>query len=267
MGTTMRSREENTLQEIYSEDVLHHRTWLGNFGEERLKRWKALLKKDEEAAICEAITRGFLSENNLDIEPYEDESEGGPDFLCRRNGNHFYVEATCMLRDKVTEKTNLSEEMKASYYCRLTWPILRKTVNKTPRCSGVDAPCVVAVGTFHGPAGALCFSENAVEDLLTGTPKLSLNINVERGEAVGGPHQSTELENSAFIKEENGQIVAVRKTISALILCPLAWDRMKAVGVLHPEPNHPFDPSLLPKVKFCKLAEGWKGGQFSVEWL
>ena len=258
---------ESTLQEEYVEDVLHHQTWLGHFGKEPSQRWEALLRKNEEAAICEAITRGFLSENNLNIEPYKDEFDGGPDFLCRRNGDHFYVEATCMLRNKVTEKTKLSEDMKAGYYNLLTWPILKKTVHKTPQCGGVDAPCVVAVGTFHKSACGHCFREYAAKELLTGTPKLSLDTNLECGEAVGDPYQSTGLENSVFIKSENGQVVAVRKTISALILCPLAFDPMKVVGVLHPEPNHPFDTGLLPSVKFCKLAEGWKDGQFSVEWL
>ena len=92
------------LKSIYSGLIEEHRSWLKPFGWQSLNKWENLLKPQLEPAICEAVARRLLSEHKVDVEPYEDISKGGPDFLCTKNDKHFYVEVTCITKETATKK-------------------------------------------------------------------------------------------------------------------------------------------------------------------
>ena len=97
-----------------------------------------------------------------------------------------------------------------------------------------------------------------------------MNIDVSRGEAVGGPYQSTELQDSVYIRTDKTSVTPIeeaRRTISGVLLCPFGSLPLEVVGMLHPDPNHPFDRTLLPEIKFCRLAEGYQTGRLTVEWI
>jgi len=262
----------NELESMYSKEVANHRDWLRAFGKQRLEKWQKLLGIDPEAAICEASTRLFLSEQSVSVQPYEDLSGGGPDFLCCRNDMTFYVEVTCVTKEKVTAKSRLNDQpMGATYYELLTDVFLGELCNKVPQCSNLDAPCIVAIGTLHRQGAAKCFGKHAVEDLLTGTPRITMRFDPERGRGVGEPYESTNLEDSAFIrfdKTSRGQVECARNPISAVFLCAFGYCSAKVVGALHPNPNRNFDRNLLPYIEFGRLAEGYREtGQFKVEWI
>jgi hypothetical protein len=216
-----------------------------------------------------------LSEHKVKVEPYEDLSSGGPDFRCTKGNKCFYVEVTGISKDTATEKTGLSDEPpKPSRVQRFGLPTQRifyEICNKASQCTDLDEPCIVAICTLHFQAGALCFGKLEVEHLLTGTPQITLKIDPEQGRAIGDTYQSTELRDSAFIrihKSFGSQVEFARNPISAVLLCGFGCRPPDIVGALHPNPNHQFDRTLLPNIKFGRLGEGWQQtGQLRVEWI
>ncbi len=260
------------LEKTYSETINEHKIWLEHFSEQYLKRWGTLHKNNSEAAICEASVRKILSGYVDAVEPSEDLSSGGPDFLCTQKGKHFYVETKCITTRVATDKTGLEDKPqgKASGYYLLTDKILEIACKKTPQCSNLDSPCLLAIGTFHRQVGALCFNSHAAEQLLTGTPYITSIIDTQTGKMVKEPYQETNLQNSVPIrydKDSPEKIEYARKTISAILLCSLGYDRSHVIGIMHPNPNHNFDRRLLPNIKFCRLSEGYESGPLIVEWI
>jgi len=259
------------LKGSYSKLIDKHRIWIGVFGKQRLSRWEDLLNANPEAAICEAATRELLSGYGINIKPHEDVSFGGPDFLCVKNNNLVYVEVTCITKEKITRKTTLDDSPRgAAYYRLLTKTFLEELRNKVPQCSNLDAPCIVAIGTLHRQAGYKCFGKHAAEDLLTGTPLISMKFDHKKARGIGDIYQSTDLRDSAFIRFDKtltGQIECARNPISAVLLCAFGYSPIKVVGVLHPNPNYKFDRSLLPDTEFCRLVKGYETDLLRVEWM
>ena len=204
--------------------------------------------------------------------PNEDPSMGGPDYLCHAKNQEFYIEVTCVTADKVTAKSGLSDAPKgACYYAFLTNALRGELSNKVAQCSRLNCPCLVAITTLHLQGGVLCFGERGVEDLLTGTSKVSMKYNMVLGRAVGDPYESTSLEDSAFIrfaKGSSGKVEFARDPISGVLLCAFGYATREVVGALHPNPNHHFDRTLLPNVRFAKLADGsLDTGKLEVAWV
>jgi len=71
------------------------------------------------------------------------------DYLCIRNGQYFYVETTCVTMKVATKKTGLTDMLqhKACCYRLLTKKIFAEVCNKTPQCSNLGAPCLIAICT------------------------------------------------------------------------------------------------------------------------
>jgi hypothetical protein len=272
----MSENQDNTnlsseLLETYSDQLGQHGSWLAKFGMQYVKKWEDLLKKNNaEAAICEALTEIFLLGKGIEVIP-NDIGNGGPDFLCRKNNKQFYVEATCITIDAATRETNLPNcpQSKIIYYDTLTKKILSELCNKASQCSNLGCPCIVAIGTIHCRAGYSCFAKNNAMDILTGTPKITMDVDTKLGRLIGPAIQTTQLEDSAFVrcgKNDKGQMEYARNPISAVLLCPFSQVDPNVIGLLHPNPNYSFEPCLLPEVPFGSLTEEHKEGLFSVEW-
>lgn len=258
----------------YSDLIIEHRTWLKPFGKRRMKKWEDLLKSNPEGAICEAATRKLLSDHGVVVEPYEDPSSGGPDFLCIKNENRFYVETTCLTKDAIAKATGLNKiprpGLHGGPFKPATERIFYEMCNKTPQLRNLDGPCILALGTLHVVAGHICFSKTLASHILTGTPKISVQIDPEQGRAIGDLHQTTDLKDSGFVrpnKKSTNSIEDARRTISAVLLCSFGTIPPRVIGLLHPNPKHSFDRILLPKIEFYRLAEGYQAGQFEVEWI
>ena len=270
----MKFDKQDSLTDVYAGVIAEHRGWLQRFGEQRLKKWEDLLQSCSEAAICEAETRKLFSDHGFTVEPYEDLSTGGPDFLCSKNSKKFYVEITCITIDVATKKTTLpflcSQNSNAQYRGSLTDHIFGELCRKTSQCSGLEFPCVVAIATLHPEAGRSCFDKYACEEILKGTSKVAVDTNLQKERSVGNPYQITNLQNSAFVrftKKDDGTTECARNSISAILLCPFGRYSLKVNGLLHPNPNYPFDRSLLSDIEFAKLADGYQNGSMKVEWL
>ena len=173
------------LTDLYKDIIESHKSWLRGFSQERYDKWQDSLSADPEAAICEACVRDILSKYVDEIEPNEDLSHGGPDFLCKQSNDCFYIEVTCITIESATKATELPHPVtvfsEASYYKHLTDRIRGELVNKTRQCSGLDHPCVLAIGTLHSKAGPLCMDKHAAEDVLTGTSFVTAGVDTRTG--------------------------------------------------------------------------------------
>lgn len=253
--------------EQYANEIAGHRKWLRSFDGRYTIKWERLLKADPEAAICEAATSELLRNQGVTVEPNEHMSLGGPDYVCRCDNYNFYVEATCM--EKAGDKSGLTHGSVYTF-SSLTKPILDEIRNKTRQCSSLDAPCVLAIGTLDDVAGHICFSKIFAGHILTGTPKISPGTDAEQRPTTDDLHWTTDLEDSGFVRpnrKTTNSIEEARRTVSAVLLCSFGTTPLRAIGLLHPNPNHNFDRTLLPKIDFCRLAEGYQTGQFKVEWI
>lgn len=262
------------LTDLFKDVIKSHVVWLESFSHEHTEKWNALLSSNPEAAICEACVRDNLARHVDEIQPNEDLSHGGPDFLCKLGKKYFYVEVTCITIDSAIQASELPHPMpkhpEASGYRHMTDKIRGELVNKTPQCSGLDHPCVLAIGTLHSQAGPLCMDEHAAEEVLTGTTYITAKINTRSGRMVGEPYDAADLRDASFIrpaKTEPTSIEEARKTISAVLLYSLWYDPCHVIGLLHPKPNKPFPRELLSAIKFGKLKNGYDEGIIEVEWI
>ncbi len=251
------------LLQTYSSHLNSHKEWLAPFGELYVKKWEDLLKNNAEAAICEALTEIFLLGKGIEVIP-NDIGNGGPDFLCRKNDKQFYVEVTCIPIEVATRKTKSNHSLEGGgWHDLLTKKICYELRQKTPQCSGLQYPCVVAIGTLHCRASWSFFGKKEATFILTGTPKMTWD------REMWPPEQTTQLEDSAFVrcsKNEKGKMEYARNPISTVLLCPFGQDNPRVIGLLHPNPNHIFSPSFLPNVPFGSLTNEHTEGLFSVEW-
>jgi hypothetical protein len=262
---------------FFDQIVGSHREWLRSFDEVNLVNWDNLFTKDNsEAALCEASTRQLLQELDVNIEPYPlGGNDRNPDFKCQKDDKLFYVDATCVMKDTATKRSQLDDvpqRQKASYYSLLTETYFRKADKKETQFKNLNTPCMVAIGTFHFRAGALCFDKKSAEEILTGKSGVTIQINKATGKAVGEPYNSTSLESAPFLKArkiicDEPLIQLKRQTISAVLLCPFGIQKGKYLGILHPKPYHEFERDLLPDIEFCRLKTGWEEGHLTTEWI
>ncbi len=77
----------------------------------------------------------------------------------------------------------------------------------------------------------------AAEWLMTSQPKLSVPV----GSPLTAVREVTDLSKSAFLASRDGRVIAVRQSISAVLLMAIWEHELHVVGMLHPEPAVVFD--------------------------
>jgi hypothetical protein len=253
--------------------IAAHRSWLSAFDPQYQRNWDKLLNADPEAAMCEADVRELFEENGNRVEPNEDLTGAhlSPDFRCTQGDSRFFVEVTCISIEKATGVTNLehipsSED--ASCFSPLNDAIFSASKAKTRQCSGLGHPALLAVGTFHFQASCICFDQMHLEMLLTGKTMIAHNINTSTGTPIGDWYEATRLRSATFLRPDTtSRMSHARNPISGILLCRFGCNRPKVRGVLHPDPVHAFDRSLLSKIEFCRLRPGYRSGQLGTEWI
>ena len=252
--------------------VRRHTEWLKPFDKRHTKLWNRLLEDDPQAAMCEAEFVRVLQDNGVIVEPNADldNSRPAPDFRCSKNGERFYVEVTCMHIDRVTEETclpHLPVPGVAAYYRRLTASLFEEVRQKTPQCARLDAPALVAIGTFHLQASHRCVNRELLKDLLTGDTRITQQINIRDEISIGDPYLSTKLESAAFFRPADGpDLDHARCPVSGILVAGFGGYQ-NILGLLHPNPVRPFNRELLPRIEFGRVTIDDAGRKLSVQWV
>lgn len=244
-----------------------HRQWLDAFDSRHAKAWEDLLNSEPEGAMCEAMYCALLRDYGVCVEPNADLDGGkrAPDFLCRKDDRKFYVEVTCIRIDTATKHSLLPEvpANEARHYHPLNDAIHAEVVNKTRQCANLDAPCLLAIGTFHYGASVSCIRKTFMEWLLIGKSSIGWYLDPRRGVCVGDPFQVTNAEKASFFKPG---FEPARKPISALIVAGFGDPEGLVYGVIHPYAVREFDPTLLDQILFCRLKRDMHIGSIATEW-
>jgi hypothetical protein len=259
--------------------IENQKAWLGHFGAQYLRMWEQLLRADEEAALCEAMVREIIESEAVRVEPNADLTgkTRQPDFRCVKNSSQFYVEVTCVHKTTLTDKTGLPPPdshgpVRTPPLIPVRWQGFLEAVfsecrGKTRQCANLEAPCLVAVGTFHAPAAMTFVAKRfVVEQLLTGETKMGWEIDVRSGQT-SETYPVTDLWPAAFVKPDQQVVTGARCPISGMLVCGFGVASKPVYGLLHPEPVRPFDRTLLPRIEFCRLKPGYRQGSLETEWI
>jgi hypothetical protein len=155
------------------------------------RAWGHRFNADPEAAMCEASYWAVLTDCGVTVEPNADltGSRRAPDFVCWSGNQKFFVEVTCIHIETATEHTRLPhvppKGNSGGPWRNLNDKIFGKVHAKTTQCADLDAPCVLALGTFHFMASKLCIEIDSMESLLTGQGEFAWDVDPSTGDAVG----------------------------------------------------------------------------------
>ena len=249
-----------------------HQNWLSSFDPRYARNWERLFANDPEAAMCEAAFRRVLEHNGNRVSPNEhlDGQGRAPDFRCEQDTAQFYVEVTCLNVAQVTKRTALQDKPgQAGHYRLLNDMIFEACSAKVPQCANLDAPALLAIGTWHFSSSVVHVDKHQLGMLLTGQLGMAWSFDAETGSVVGEPEQVTQLWSSAFVQPGPGDslLKLIRLPLSGLLVGGLDPLHPRLLGILHPQPNRPFRPELLPEVEFGRLAPGYAVGEFGVQWI
>ncbi len=253
-----------------------HERWLSSFGPQHLANWSKGRNGNAEAALCEAAVRRFLQDQGVDVQPNEDvagSAPGGgaeqrPDFLCSRAGLAFNVEVSCISIATATAETGLEHlpQGKPGNHGHLNGIISNKCSKKTKQCAAGSLPTLLALGTFHLSASALCIREHIADMLLTGETHPTWNLVASTCQPVGEAYLTTSLRAAPFLRPTGPSIREARTSLSGLLLCGFGYHPPNVLGLLHPQADRPFDRRLLPCVQFGEVVVEHETGKLRTFW-
>ena len=220
---------------------------------------------DPNAANAEAVVFSWLRWHGLSPTPSDTPGLGGPDFLCSPMwAAPFLIEVTSLKPDAVSERSGWPDELndRAHSFAMITPNLWSKTRNKASQLGGHEIARVLAICLTHIGAGVL-LGTLAAEWLMTSQPKLSVPI----GDPITATREVTDLRKSAFLAIRDGGIIAVRESISAVLLIAIWENQLHAVGMLHPEPAVAFDYHSLIELPFLRLDWPVMDGVLKTEWV
>ena len=221
-------------------------------------------------AKAEAVAFYFFCSNVDDILIEEDSVKGGADFRCKIQKSEFVAEVTSLDAESVTKASGLKNEIpETGSVGSFSWitHLLRSTAStKTSQMSGYCCPRILVMTSDHVDAINLLSSKIAAEFLLTSDTCISIPhpLDIPRP----GIGLETNLADSVFFRERNGEFESCRRSISAILLCGVLRNTMHVIGVLHPDPVHKFPTQFLPSIPFVRLKK-WppENNRIETEWV
>jgi hypothetical protein len=182
--------------------------------------------------------------------------------------DRFVVEATSLSPDAVTERSHIPnkapEGIGGGAIGLLTQNICNKAKDKNKQLKGYPMPRVLSIVTSHFGAAVLFSASTAIWALIS-----EPHWRHEIGSDAADPTDYTDLGKSVFIRlGPEGNIVACRKNISAILLVAVYADSSEVYGILHPEPEYPLNIAFLPSLPFVRITQ-WPvvNDKILVEWV
>ena len=257
--------------EHWRELVEEHRAWLSKFAAPYGSKWEKSFRADRQSAMNEASVRRLLQSQRIFVEPYEGltNERRSPDFRCVAASGHFYVEAACVLESTATRRTKI-DQRESGFRPFDTRGMNKKIVSicnkKARQCANLDAPALVAIGTFHFSAGVITLEKPLLNSLLVPT-KIGWTIDPRTGCQVGDSYLTTDLEGTPFDQRISaGHVNAIRKPISGLLLCNVSTSPIQCRGILNPNAVRAFDPTMLPRIEFGSREFDGRSKAFRIAW-
>lgn len=229
--------------------IRYYESSLMSRNEHLARAFRAREKNMPGTAFAEAVGFSLLGNVVDRVELYENSSTGGPDFVCRQNGETFLVEVTSISPESSACRSGISnqESTGGGWFSLITRQLVGAAKNKAPQVADQPMPRLVMIVSEHIASSGL-LGPLAIETLLLGEY-------VGDDFAVEGKHQKTRMRDGAFIRYPNGAEASIpfRRSISGVLLVGVHHEELEARGLLHPDPVMPFDPKLLPSIPLAEV--------------
>jgi hypothetical protein len=221
------------------------------------KAFKQRLKNDPSAARAEAAVFSWLRARGFEPFINESQTRGGIDYICLPGkSDSFFIEVTSLNEDAVAIRSGWPDELtETARFFEMITPQLSSKAQKKAHQLGL-APCnipkILTICLEHVGASAL-LGPLAAKWLMVSQPKIQVPIAV--GEGQPAPSRlSTDLKTAAFFGFENGAIIPLRQSISAILLVAIWDNQLEVVGMLHPQPVIALNYYLFGDVPFLRVA-------------
>lgn len=234
-------------------DLLNeYKRFLETYHSERCKSFDELCCTEPEAARAEAVLFSFFKWDGYDIRVEETGNEGGVDFRAQKENTEFVIEVTSILRETFAEHSGVSENPWTSGRgvhvgdYDIAHLIRSEVSGKADQMSGYDCPRLLVTACEHVEYQTYLKKSEDVgfgADMFLTSPQVLGLPNLD---------DVTYLNDSLFIRFQNGRIVFCRASISAVLLFHISKYHSQVTGLLHPKPAHKFSIELLPSVPFVE---------------
>ena len=230
-----------------------YKYFLKIYHSERCKSFHKLCCTEPEAARAEAVVFSFLQWNGYDIQVEETGNEGGVDFRAQKENTEFVIEVTSIRRETFTEHSGVPENPWASGRgvhvddYDIAHLIRSEASGKADQMSGYDCPRILVIACEHVEYQIYLKKSEDVgfgADMFLTSPQVLGLPNLD---------DVTYLDDSLFVRFQNGRIVFCRESISAVLLFYISKYHSEATGLLHPKPAYNFLIEFLPSVPFVEV--------------
>ena len=243
--------KNDDMRTVY--DLLdEHRHFLDANQPEHSNSFHQRCNNQPEAARAEAVVFAFFKRNGYDIQVEETGNEGGVDFRAQKENTEFVIEVTSILRKTFAEHSGVPENPWASGRgvhvgdYDIAHLIRSEASGKADQMSGYDCPRILVIACEHVEYQTYLKKSEDVgfgADMFLTSPQVLGLPNLD---------DVTYLDDSLFIRFQNGSIVFCRESISAVLLFHISKYHSEATGLLHPKPAYNFLIEFLPSVPFVE---------------
>jgi hypothetical protein len=244
--------------EAYREAIVQYWKWLDPIRPVACARFLDRLKDGaddsaKEGAVGEAVAWNWLEPRCSAIHLNESDSVGGVDFKCESPAGSFFVEVTTITVATASDKTGLHHHpigKGAKFYGTATTAVKSEILSKSRQVSGLGDPLLVFVVTLHFEVSALAFETFHLEELLVGSHRIQVPINLTTGDS-GEIEDVVSFDHPLFFQSRT--LTPLRRHISGVLLGGFGLREPVVRGVLHPDPLRPFSVRCLPDTCFGSI--------------
>jgi hypothetical protein len=220
-----------TLADVTNSYISH----LEKYHPAHAKKFIDRLSADTDAAQAEAVVFFFLKWLGTSPTVAEDVSSGGPDFRCAPSkGLHFYVEVSSIDPNATARHSHWGQSDHRGAFSLATAQLRGKVTGKAVQLSGLPDATVLVLTSSHIGALAL-MGRHAAMNLMVSDYSISYSL----GDDPSKFRYVTDLKRSVFFRPDKrtGEIVACRRSVSAILLLSVSDLMTGAIGLLHPDPE------------------------------
>jgi hypothetical protein len=258
----------DSIEQVVDWHALYLEKTFGNPSGE-LKLFVDRLNNDPEAARAEAVIFAWLRQIEKNPKINDKVGTGGMDFRCQPAiGGEFLLEVTSFGTEALSLASGLSTDLthlSGGPFTFVTPELKLRVGSKMDQLSkGGQVPRILAIASEH-PKIQLVFDRTAAVNLFVSDWTFSASLSDPSTVFL-----STDLKNSVFFRRDeanSARLRPCRRSASAVLLVSICPDRVRAVGLIHPDPAIPLDIKALPEVPLLYLPS-WAttDGKLKPEW-